>query len=266
MSYTVRHLHGGHAFERPSILLNEHQKHGDCKQHIDPAIEEFHKTLPQYGETKLFPLPAVASELGFEHVFIKDESERFGLPSFKILGASWAIQRAISQQLNLSKSTSLQSLSEAMKGREIRLVTCTEGNWGRAVARMAKYLSIPVTIYVPGFMNEYTRNLIRGEGADLQVLQDGSYDDSIAAAQHDAATTKALMVMDTSWEGYVEIPRVSSPMLVLAVGDTNTCKSGCLMATAPCSEKQIDRYARKRKGDPRISLWCQWVLAHGRMQ
>ena len=47
---------------------------------------------------------------------------------------------------------------------------------------MAKYISVPVTIYVPGFMNEYTRNLIRGEGADLQVLEDGSYDETIAEA------------------------------------------------------------------------------------
>ena len=92
----------------------------------------------------------------------------------------------------------------------IRLVTCTEGNWGRAVSRMAKYLGIPATIYVPGFMNEYTRSLIRSEGADVRVLPHGSYDDTIIAVKEDAKHTGALMVMDTSWEGYEEIPSVSA--------------------------------------------------------
>lgn len=212
MSYPVKHLHGGESYERPSILLNEHLKSEGWQQHIDPTVETFHKTLPHYGETKLHALPSVASELGFSHVFIKDESTRFGLPSFKILGASWAVHQSICKRLRLPRSTSLDDLAGALKGSSyiVRLVTCTEGNWGRAVARMAKYLSIPATVYVPGFMNEYTRNLIRGEGADVRVLKDGSYDESIAAAQYDAATTGALIVMDTSWEGYTEIPQVSS--------------------------------------------------------
>lgn len=208
MSYPVHHLRGGTLYERPYILLNEYQKNDNWSQDIDPAIEEFHKTLPQYGETALYSLPSIASELGFTYVFIKDESTRFGLPSFKILGASWAVHQAICTQLRLPKSTSLQDLTEALKRRDdVRLVSCTEGNWGRAIARMAKYLSIPVTIYVPSFMNEYTRNLIRGEGADVQVV-DGSYDEAVAAVQFDAATTKGLMVMDTSWEDYTEIPQV----------------------------------------------------------
>lgn len=213
MSYAVTHLQGGGSYERPSILLNDHQKTEGWQQNIDPAVEEFHKTLPHYGETKLHSLPQVASELGFSHVFIKDESTRFDLPSFKILGASWAVHQTICKRLRLPKSTSLEALATALNSSEnVRLVTCTEGNWGRAVARMAKYLSIPVTIYVPGFMNEYTRNLIRGEGADVRVLKDGSYDETIAAVQYDAATTGAMMVMDTSWEDYTEIPQVCLPI------------------------------------------------------
>lgn len=210
MAYTVKHLHDGASFERQHIQFNEKPKARSWKVHIDPAIEAFHKTLPHYGETKLHNLPSVASELGFSHVFIKDESTRFGLPSFKILGASWTIQQTICKRLDLPKTTSLDELKKALKDRkDLRLVTCTEGNWGRACARMAKYLGTPVTIYVPYFMNEYTQNLLRDEDADVKVVANGSYDDAIAAVREDVETTGAIMVLDTSWEGFTEIPQAS---------------------------------------------------------
>ena len=209
MSYTVKHLLTDESHERPRILLNELQKDRTWQQHIDPAVEAFHKTLPHYGETKLHSLPSVASELGFSHVFVKDESTRFGLPSFKILGASWAVHQTICKRLELPNSTNMTELTEALKDRtDVRLVTCTEGNWGRACARMAKYLGMPITIFVPYFMNEYAKNLLRGEGAEVEVLENGSYDDTIAAVQNDAETSGALMVLDTSWEGFTEIPQV----------------------------------------------------------
>jgi diaminopropionate ammonia-lyase len=73
---------------------------------------------------------------------------------------------------------------------------------------VARDVGIAATVYVPGFMSAYTRELLRGEGADVRVLEGGSYDDSIAAAREDAAATGALMVMDVSWEGYEEVPKV----------------------------------------------------------
>lgn len=213
MSYTVKLLDTGASYEREYILLNGHQKGRTWQHSIDPAVEAFHKTLPHYAETKLHNLPAVASELGLGHVFIKDESTRFGLPSFKILGASWAIYRALCERLRLPKTTSLDDLTQALQNRhDVRLVTCTEGNWGRACGRMAKYLGIPITVYVPWFMNDYTQGLLKGEGAEVKLLDNGSYDDTIAAVQSDAQNTGALMVMDTSWKGYTEFPHVSLPL------------------------------------------------------
>lgn len=210
-SFDVTHLDNGKTYARPAILLNPHRSITSQKPcHQDSAVEAFHRQLPSYGETQLHSLPAVATELGFAHVFLKDESTRFGLPSFKILGASWAIHKALCLELGLPASTSLQEVKIALKtpqrSDKVRLVTCTEGNWGRATSRMAKYYDVPCTIYVPGFMNEYTRSLIKNEGADLRVLDDGSYDDAIAAVQQDATETGALMVMDTSWDGYEEVP------------------------------------------------------------
>ncbi|KXS98991.1 hypothetical protein AC578_6162 [Pseudocercospora eumusae] len=212
--YTVRHLHSNTDFSRPWIYHNSLA--ADARTWVadtaDPAVEAFHKALPDYNETKLHDLNDVASELGLAHVFIKDESTRFGLPAFKILGASWAAHKAICKRLNLPSTSSLDNVRAALQeaetaGNAVRLVTCSEGNWGRACARMSKILGIEATIYVPGFMSEYTRNLLHGEGADVRVLKDGSYDDSIAATRKDSDETGALMVMDTSWEGYTEVPR-----------------------------------------------------------
>lgn len=209
-SYKVKHLHTGAEFTRPAILVNKRTLKTSWHNDIDPEIEAFHKQLPDYGETKLHDLPAVASDLGFAHVFMKDESTRFGLPSFKILGASWAVHRALCQRIGLPSSTTFSGLREALQGRDdIRLVTCSEGNWGRAVARMAKYLSVPLTLYVPGYLNEYTLGLLRGEDAKVTVLDRGSYDDALATAKRDAESSGALIVADTSWTGYEEIPRVS---------------------------------------------------------
>lgn len=209
--YTVTHLYSGETLTRPSILLNSHQSQRDWQLDVDPAVEAFHQQLPGYGETRLRSLPSVASELGFRHVFLKDESTRFDLPSFKILGASWAVHQAVCQRLGLPSSTSLADLQETLRGRssDVRLVTCTDGNWGRAVARMAKYLGVPIRIYVPGFTIEYTQNLLRGEGAEVMVLEGGTYDDAIAAVQQHAESIGALMVLDTSWKGYEEVPGVS---------------------------------------------------------
>jgi diaminopropionate ammonia-lyase len=73
---------------------------------------------------------------------------------------------------------------------------------------MGKYLGIPVVVYVPYFMNAYTRDLIGGEGAEVVQLENGSYDDCLDAVRRDAESGKGLMVLDTSWEGFTEIPQV----------------------------------------------------------
>lgn len=217
--YTVRHLESGQQFTRSWALNNAHQHVGSFhNEPVNPAVEAFHRTLPDYDETKLHNLSLLAKEIGLAHVLIKDESTRFGLPAFKVLGASWAIHRSICKHLGIPASTTLDALIKQLSKNpsdQIRLVTCSEGNWGRACGRMAKILRVPLTIYVPGFMSQYTQNLLRGEGAEVKVLQDGSYDDSIAATKRDAESSGALMVMDTSWDDYTEIPKVLSTWLIM---------------------------------------------------
>lgn len=176
---------------------------GSC---ADPAVEAFHRTLPDYAVTPLTPLPELAQQLGIGHVFLKDESKRLGLPAFKILGASWAIHKAVAAKCDLAVTASLDEMGAAARKAGIKLVTCTEGNWGRAVARMAKYLQVKAVIFVPEFMDEATQKKIEGEGAKVIVV-DGDYDYSIAKAKEEA-DKGGMLVMDVSWKGYEEIPEV----------------------------------------------------------
>jgi diaminopropionate ammonia-lyase len=186
---------------------NSLARNWSCKSPVDPAVLDFHRQLPDYAITPLTPLPDLAKELGIGHVFVKDESSRFGLPAFKILGASWAVYRLVASGTGLPLTSSLQEVGDAARIKGLRLVTCSEGNWGRAVARMAKYLGVKATIYVPRYMDEATQTKIRSEGAEVVVVK-GEYDDCIVVTREDAEKTGGLLVMDTSWEGYEEIPQV----------------------------------------------------------
>ncbi|KAK3329950.1 tryptophan synthase beta subunit-like PLP-dependent enzyme [Apodospora peruviana] len=192
-------------------LDNECDPQTGQQQQPSTARLELHKKLPHYSQTPLHSLPSVAKELGLGHVLLKDESSRFGLPSFKILAASWAVYRAVTEQVQDSDSRdvevqSLSTIGKQARGRGLKLLTCTAGNWGRAVARMAEYMGVPVVVYVASNMPEMTRNLIRGEGAEV-VPVDGGYDDAVAAMKVEAEKDGYLMVVDIAWEGYETIPQ-----------------------------------------------------------
>jgi diaminopropionate ammonia-lyase len=209
----------------PSVFINSAAKEWrfippePSTSQREPLVQTFHRLLPSYAETPLHSLPPLAKELNLGHVLLKDESQRFGLPSFKILGASWAVYRAVTERLGLDarlflaqneQFLDLQLLGAAARerGLGLKLVTCTEGNWGRAVARMARYMGIPAIVYVPAHMSETTREMIRGEGADVRVA-DGDYDVAVEAAREAAAAAEgSLLVMDISWEGYETVPQV----------------------------------------------------------
>lgn len=150
---------------------------------------DFHRSVPGYAPTPLVDLPAVAAELGVGQVLVKDESARLGLPAFKVLGASWACRRVLD------------------RAPGVHLVAATDGNHGRAVARMATQLGTGATVFVPAVMLPETAATIAGEGAEV-VRVDGDYDDAVrrAALWADEQPGRAL-VQDTAWAGYTEVPR-----------------------------------------------------------
>ena len=142
---------------------------------------EFHRGLTGYEPTPLVDAESTARELGLERLLIKDESSRFGLPAFKVLGASWAIAQLLGGGSDL---TELRRSADRLGIR--RLTTATDGNHGRAVARMAAALGLEATIYVPAAMTAVRRSAITDEGATVVDVA-GGYDQAVRTAAADAA-------------------------------------------------------------------------------
>jgi diaminopropionate ammonia-lyase len=171
-----------------AILINPHRKGGATAPHPGSAAT-FHRALAGYARTQLRESPELAQAMGIGRVCLKVETERFGLPAFKILGASWAAER----------------LLERRSGEQITLVTATDGNHGRAVARVACMRGLRAHILVPAGTAEARIDGIASEGAQVEVV-DGSYDDAVRKAAGMADDTHVVL-SDTSWPGYEDVPR-----------------------------------------------------------
>lgn len=170
------------------------------------GVIEFHRRLPGYEETPLLECESLARRLGVKRLLLKLEAFRFGLPSFKILGASWAIHRALADRFgpasvwdNLSEVTSNLGVPPQFK-----LLAATDGNHGRAVARVASRLGLSCRIFVPAGTARSRILAIREEGASVTVV-DGDYDAAVRQAA-EAEDTSSMVVSDTSWPGYEVIP------------------------------------------------------------
>src|SRR4051794_39424076 len=156
---------------------------------VPPAVQigrdprAFHRELPGYAVTPLVDAPALATELGLDALWVKVESSRLELPSFKILGASWAISRLLVDRFGtLPDPPTLDDLRAAPAAdRPIPLVAATDGNHGRAVAHMARLLGCSCRILVPAGTAEARITGIESEGATVEVVE-GTYDDAVAAS------------------------------------------------------------------------------------
>jgi diaminopropionate ammonia-lyase len=170
------------------------------------VVAEFHRSLPGYRPAPLVGVPSLAARLGVRSVAVKDESDRLGLPAFKALGASWAVNRAISARLGVPPARAFAELVARASGTGLTLVTATDGNHGRAVARVARLLGLAARVYVPEDLTARTLAAIEGEGAVL-VRTDLHYDEAVGRAAAGTAGRPAdLLVQDTAWPGYEEVP------------------------------------------------------------
>jgi diaminopropionate ammonia-lyase len=170
-------------------------------------VLKFHHSLPDFKATPLVPLPDLAKELGVKKIFVKDESNRLGLPAFKILGASWATFRAITQRAKLPLEAELADVARAAQKLGLKLFTATDGNHGRAVAKMAKILGIGAEVFIPRDLDDAAEGFIVAEGANVTRI-DGDYDAAVLKADEEGTRQGGVTVQDTAWEGYEEIPRV----------------------------------------------------------
>jgi diaminopropionate ammonia-lyase len=169
---------------------------------------EFHRRLPGYRPTPLVSIERLARRLDVAELLVKCESSRFGLPAFKMLGASWATYRAVCERLGGEPGpwVGLEELAALLRPmRPFSLAAATDGNHGRAVARMACLLGFSARIFVPDATTPGRIEAIAGEGAEVIVVA-GDYDDAVARSAEEAGP-RCLVISDTSWPGYQDVPR-----------------------------------------------------------
>lgn len=186
----------------------------DRRGPVPPLTDErgspvsFHRRMPGYAPTPVVPLRALAASLGVGGITAKVETTRLGLPAFKILGASWAIARELCRRRPRPEDTyagidDLRRKANALG--PLTFIAATDGNHGRAVARMARLLGCASSILVPEGMAPARVETIEGEGARVEVV-DGTYDDAIAVSAR-LADDNHIVISDTAWPGYDRIPR-----------------------------------------------------------
>ncbi len=177
------------------------------------AGRRFHASLPEYAPTPLHSLDGLAARLGLGRVFVKDESRRFGLKAFKALGASWAVARLLSRCPDLTPDSTGSALPSALwtpgtreSVREMTLVTATDGNHGRGLAWAARRFGLKAVVFMPKGSAVARAEAVRALGARCEIT-DLAYDDVVRHAAAYARATDGVLVQDTAWTGYEEIPR-----------------------------------------------------------
>ena len=171
--------------------------------------KRFHASFPQYAPTPLRELRRLAEVVGVRRMFVKDESFRFGLNAFKVLGSSYAMGRYLARRVGLSASETTYEKLTSKEFREacgdITFITATDGNHGRGVAWTAHELGQRSVVYMPkGSRPERLEN-IRAAGAEASIT-DLKYDDVVRMASEQAEKHGWVLVQDTAWPGYEEIP------------------------------------------------------------
>ena len=170
----------------------------------------FHESFPQYTTTPLAKLGRMADYLGLGEVYVKDESYRFGLNAFKVLGGSFAMARYIAKETGRDVSELPYSVltSDALREEfgQATFFTATDGNHGRGVAWAANRLRQKAVVHMPIGTTQTRLENIRKEGAQVDIT-DMNYDDCVRLAAKEAAETpRGVVVQDTAWDGYEEIP------------------------------------------------------------
>lgn len=173
------------------------------------GIRNFHKAFKEYEPTPLYKLDGLAKELGVSEVWVKDESQRFGLNAFKVLGGAYALGKYLAQKLDkdISELSFEYLTSERTKNQlgELTFVTATDGNHGRGIAWAAKQLGHKSVVFMPKGSSEIRLKRIIEEGAQAEITE-LNYDDAVRLANDYAKENNGVLIQDSSWDGYMEIP------------------------------------------------------------
>ncbi|MGG1400084.1 diaminopropionate ammonia-lyase [Bacillus salipaludis] len=198
-------------------IVNENARKADMEKasvefinsEVIEKVRNFHKSFPEYKVTPLHSLDKLSKQLGVSNIWVKDESYRFGLNAFKVLGGSFAVGKYLAKKLNADISElsfeKLRSKEVKEKLKDITFVTATDGNHGRGIAWAASQLGQKSVVLMPKGSSEIRLNNIRKEGAEASIT-DLNYDDTVRLASQKAEENGWVLVQDTAWDGYEEIP------------------------------------------------------------
>lgn len=165
----------------------------------------FHNSLPQYDKTSLHQLTGFSEETGLGAVYVKDESSRFGLNAFKGLGASYAMAGYFSRKLDMADSTFNELLEAVSEYPAETFATATDGNHGKGVAWGAEIFNQNCKVFLPKGAASTRVTAVTERGAEAKVT-DINYDDTVQYAADQSSGHGWILLQDTAWEGYEEIP------------------------------------------------------------
>lgn len=179
-------------------------------EEVAKKVLKFHSSFEQYTETPLVELKELSKYLGLKDIFVKDESYRFGLNAFKVLGGSFTIGQYIAKKLgkDIDELPYKTLISDEIKKElgELTFITATDGNHGRGIAWTAEQLKQKAIVYMPKGSALERRDRIRAHGATCEITE-WNYDDTVRYCNELAEKNGYVMVQDTSWPGYEELPR-----------------------------------------------------------
>lgn len=199
-------------------ISNPHARSGPpdpvVAEYLPPDVPRkaraFHRDIPGYQMSPLKSLPNLAARLNLGGIWVKDESVRLNLSSFKVLGGSFAIYQRIKQRLGLSdrdlRFSDLTTNELRQKMGPVVFAAATDGNHGRGVAWSAARLGFEAVIYVHRLTSRERIQAIEHNGGKVTVV-DGNYNDAVRQVYQDAQKNGWEVISDTSWEGYEDVPK-----------------------------------------------------------
>ncbi|NRT71082.1 diaminopropionate ammonia-lyase [Clostridium beijerinckii] len=178
------------------------------KEEVSKA-KKFHESFLEYDETPLIDLKELAEKIGLGGIYLKDESYRFGLNAFKVLGGSFAMGRYLAEKLgeDIDDLPYEKMTCKEVKDKlgDITFVTATDGNHGRGVAWTANRLKQKSVVFMPKGSSIKRLNNIKAEGAEASITE-LNYDDAVRLANKYAEEHNGVIIQDTAWKGYEKIP------------------------------------------------------------
>jgi diaminopropionate ammonia-lyase len=176
---------------------------------IAESVLKYHRSFPEYHNTPLVSLDNLAARLNIKHLLVKDESTRFGLNAFKVLGGTYAIGKILERKSGFDfgqvNYDLLKSENVLRKTGRLTFATASDGNHGRGVAWAATQLGHQAVIFLPRDTVRSRIEAIKQTGAEV-IITETDYDQTVLQAKETAYNNNWILVQDTAFENYTEIP------------------------------------------------------------